>query len=53
MLPLQLSFVQRLFLNILVQQINNIFINSYLFLLALLYDSIFIHHPQGLSYYVY
>jgi len=31
---------------------NNVFINSYLFLLALLYDLMYIHHPQGVSYYV-
>jgi len=29
-----------------------VYVNNYLFLIALLHVSMFIHHPQGVSYYV-
>jgi len=37
---------------IFVQQMHNIFVKNYLFLIALLHVSMFRHHPQGISYYV-
>jgi len=32
---------------------HNTFINNYLFLTTLLHFSLFIHHPQGVSYYLF
>jgi len=37
---------------IFVQQMHNIFIKNYLYLIVLLHVSMFRHHPQGIYYYV-
>jgi len=44
--------VQFLYFIIFVQWMHNIFVNNYLFLIALLHVFMFTHHPQGVSYYV-